>query len=387
MEVRPSDNQIAAATPVADLTAGGPFRVLFFHKVGCKDCDRVRDMLSRHASAFPQARIEEHDIEDTRVAVLNEALSSRFQIKETLHQVTPAVFTQAGVLVRDEITFPALGDLLRSTESAPRDTNWANVETAEVATAQDQIVQRYDALSLSVVGLAGLLDGINPCAFATIIFLLSYLHVARRSPREVLAVGAAFISAVFLSYFLVGLGLVQVLARLDAMRVAGTVLNYVLAGFALILAVFSFRDAQLASRGQLGEMTLQLPGMLKEQIRTAIRTSAKASRFVIAAFGAGVVISMLELACTGQVYLPTTLYMLRSGRTGAMGHLLVYNLAFVLPLIVVFGLAWAGMRSDALLRFQQRNVALVKILTGLLFLFLTLFLLFGHLIIPELAGK
>jgi cytochrome c biogenesis protein CcdA len=344
-------------------------------------------MLAQHAPAFPLAKIEEHDIDDPKESLLNEALSSRFQVTDTLHQVTPAVFTQAGVLVRDDITFPALGDLLRAAESSPRDENWANVETAEISVAQENIEQRYESLSLAVVGFAGLLDGVNPCAFATIIFLLSYLHVARRTPREVLAVGVAFIGAVFITYYVVGLGLVQVLARLDGMRMAGTILNYGLALFALMLALFSFRDAQLASRGQYGEMTLQLPGMLKEQIRSAIRTSAKASRFVIAAFVAGVVISLLELACTGQVYLPTILYMLRSGHTGASTYLLAYNVAFVLPLVAVFGLAWAGMRSDALIRFQQRHVALVKVLTGLLFLFLTLFLLFGHEVIPELARK
>jgi cytochrome c biogenesis protein CcdA len=233
------------------------------------------------------------------------------------------------------------------------------------------------------VALAGLADGINPCAFATIIFLLSYLHVARRTPREILAVGAAFISAVFLAYFVAGLGLAQILAKLSGLQTVRTWVNYLLAGVTLLVAMLSFRDAQLAARGQLGEMTLQLPGLFKEQIRAAIRTSAKARRFVIAAFLAGLVISLLELACTGQVYLPTILYMVRSGRSDAYGYLLIYNLAFIVPLIVVFILAWRGMRSDALIRFQQRNTAAVKVVIGLLFLALTAFLLFGDALLPR----
>ena len=100
----------------------------------------------------------------------------------------------------------------------------------------------------------------------------------------------------------------------------------------------------------------------------------------------GVTISLLELACTGQVYLPTILYMLKSGSSGALTHLVVYNLAFILPLVIVFGLAWTGMRSDALIQFQRRNTALVKILTGILFLALAAFLLFGHLLLPVLGG-
>lgn len=188
----------------------------------------------------------------------------------------------------------------------------------------------------------------------------------------------AFIVAVFLTYFLLGLGLAEALTRLTAMRLVGVWLNYLLAGFALIVAVLSFRDAQLAARGQIGEMTLQLPSSLKERIRYTIRTSARSSRFVIAAFLAGIVVSLLELACTGQVYLPVIQYMVRDGRLIATWYLLLYNCAFILPLIVIFVLAWLGLRNDDLIRFQKRHTALVKALTGILFLLLTAFLLFGH---------
>lgn len=384
---RVGDNAVDPAPPPAMLRTA-PFRALFFYKAGCRDCDRTREMLARHTPEFPHLTVEERNIDDPREAVLNEALSARFRLKDTLHQVTPAVFTQAGALVREEITFPRLGDLLRKTSALPPDSAWAQVAATETATAQGTIARRYEALSFGVVAMAGLLDGVNPCAFATIIFLLSYLQVARRTPREILAVGSAFILAVFLSYFLVGLGLAQVLAKIAALRVLGTLLNYVLAAFALVIAVLSFRDAQLAAAGQLGEMTLQLPGFLKERIRGVIRTGTRAPRFVIAAFVAGVVISLLELACTGQVYLPTILYMLRSGRSSAVGHLLVYNVAFIAPLIVVFVLAWTGLKSDALARFQRERTAQVKLLTGILFLLLAAFLLFGHLLLPQLAlGK
>jgi HEAT repeat protein/cytochrome c biogenesis protein CcdA len=382
--------QLAPAAPNATDAAIAPpseppavktdtsFRVVFFFKHGCRECERTRDMLNRLAADFPKMTLDERDINDPDVARQNEVLSTRFQVRGNLHQVTPSVFTQEEVLIGGEITFASLSDLLRHTAAAPIKDHWADVDAAQIAAASKTIENRFDALSLGVVTTAGLLDGINPCAFATIIFLLSYLQVARRTPREILAVGFAFISAVFLTYFLVGLGLLEIIARLSALRWAGLVLNYTLAGFALIVAVLSFRDAQLASRGQMGEMTLQLPGSLKERIRTAIRTGSKATRFVVAAFVTGVVISLLELACTGQVYLPTIQYMLRAGRTTAVAYLLLYNCAFVFPLIVVFFLAWFGLRSDALIRFQKNNTPLVKVLTGVLFLLLTAFLLFGH---------
>lgn len=371
---------IAIAPPPAIPANAGDqaFRVVFFHKPGCRECDRVRDMLGDLARDFPRMLIEEHDIGGRSSALLNEALSARFQLTDTLRQVTPAVFTQTGALVKADITPPRLGDLLRAAAAVPPDAEWAKVAPVETALAQQVVEERFSALGFGVVAGAGLLDGINPCAFATIIFLLSYLQIARRTPREILAVGLAFIAGVFLAYFAVGLGLAQALATLSAFRLAGTVLNYALAAAAIIVAVLSFRDAQLAARGELGEMTLQLPGMLKTQIRGVIRTGSKARHFVIAAFLVGIVISLLELACTGQVYLPTIQYMLKAGHGSAVRHLLVYNVAFVLPLFVVFALAFMGLRSEALIAFQQKQTAKVKVLTGILFVALAAFLLFGH---------
>jgi cytochrome c biogenesis protein CcdA len=104
---------------------------------------------------------------------------------------------------------------------------------------------------------------------------------------------------------------------------------------------------------------------------------------VFAAFGAGLVISFLELACTGQVYLPTIQFMLKAGQGRALGYLLIYNLAFIVPLIIVFALAFFGLRSDALIRFQKNHTATVKVLTGILFVVLAAMLVFGHQIIAS----
>jgi len=132
-------------------------------------------------------------------------------------------------------------------------------------------------------------------------------------------------------------------------------------------------------------MTLQLPGSVRRQIHGTIRTGARASRFVIAAFFVGIVVSFLGLACTGQVYLPTIQYMLRAGRSSALGQLAIYNVAFVIPLAIVFALSWAGIRSEAFLRFQKRHTATVKVLMGLFFLLLAAFMIFGEAWIPKMA--
>ena len=85
---------------------------------------------------------------------------------------------------------------------------------------------------------------------------------------------------------------------------------------------------------------------------------------------------MLELACTGQVYAPI-IYKINQGNQDAVTMLIIYNLAFVLPLIVIFGLAMGGMKSNALIDFQKNHTSKVKLLTAILFFALASILLFS----------
>jgi cytochrome c biogenesis protein CcdA len=153
-------------------------------------------------------------------------------------------------------------------------------------------------------------------------------------------------------------------------------LNYVFAGFAILVAVLSLRDWWRARQGRLEDMTLQLPNFLKKRIRSVIRENSKSSLYVFAAFGSGVVISVLELACTGQVYAPI-IYKINECSQDALTMLVIYNLAFVLPLIIIFGLAMGGMKSNALINFQKNHTSKIKLLTAILFFVLAAVLLFS----------
>jgi HEAT repeat protein/cytochrome c biogenesis protein CcdA/thiol-disulfide isomerase/thioredoxin len=352
--------------------------VLYFTSPGCSDCARVSELLARLRGAFPNLEVRRRSIKKTDAMLHNEALCDTFNVPAKLHLVAPAVFGAAGGIVKHEITSASLAELL-SRSSQRSDDAWLNLRQEEIKAAEVAITERYKATGLWVVCLAGFLDGINPCAFATIIFFLSYLQVTKRRPREILQIGSAFIFGVFLAYFAMGLGLHELVEKLDFLQRFGSALNWGVASFAVIIMVLSVRDGILCLRGRMKDMTLQLPDLLKSQIHSVIRKGSRHRRFIVAAFVIGVVISVLELACTGQVYLPTILFVLKQSpeKASAIWMLALYNVAFIVPLVVIFGLAHGGMRSDSLVRFMQRHAALVKFATALLFLLLFVMFAFG----------
>ena len=361
-----------------------PFLVVFFEKSGCDECARVMRDLESLRREYPAMQLETYSITDDRGTEFNALLSSRFKIPQRDRLIAPSVFGAAGGLMRDRLTSgnqkALLEDSRRQPESGIRPDGtrpaWAMMDREAMKQAGKEVQDTYESLSLGVVLLGGLIDGVNPCAFATLIFFLSYLQIARRSPRELLLTGGSFVLSDYLTSFAIGLAFHELIGQLQAWSSLKMVMDVLFSLLALLAAVLSFRDAWLARRGRLADMSLTLPDFLKKRIRRTAREQSKSARFIVAAFAAGIVISALELACTGQVYAPI-IYQIRQGSSSAVGMLALYNLAFILPLLLIFFLAYRGMKAEALIRYQQKHAFLVKMLLGVLFLCLAAIIVWG----------
>jgi hypothetical protein len=175
------------------------------------------------------------------------------------------------------------------------------------------------------------------------------------------------------AYILVGVGFYHALDLLgDLLTTLGRWLYGLTAAFCLVLAVVSFMDFLKARRGEIGDMALNLPHRLRMQINATVRNTRKSRTFVAAAFVTGVIVSLLELACTGQVYLPTIIFVMSVPELKAQAFLalFLYNVLFVTPLVVVFVLAYYGTGARQFSSFLQRRASAVKL--GMSFLFLAL---------------
>jgi len=283
---------------------------------------------------------------------------------------TPAIFVGDDYLIGSSITSDALIGLAEKYVPTGAERYWADFD---VQAARQGIIARFRSFGALTVVLAGLIDGLNPCAFATLVFFVSYLTLSGRKGREILGVGAAFTLGVFLAYLVVGLGLYRILGMLgDLLTRLGRWVYGVTAIICAGLAIFSFLDFLKARRGDIGDMSLNLPHALRMRINAVIRRGRNARAYVAGAFVTGLVVSFLELACTGQVYLPTIIFVtsVPELRVRAVLFLILYNLLFVMPLIVVFILAYYGTTSKDLTRFLERNAPVVKL--GMVLLFASL---------------
>jgi len=338
----------------------------YFYEVGCQECSRAEYDIRYAQSKYPQLLIEEYSTQED--AALAEWLGDRAGVPAGQRLATPALFVGDEYLIGADITPEALLALAERYAPSGAERMWADFDPEK---GEQGIIERFKSFGVFTVVFAGLVDGLNPCAFATLVFFISYLTLSGRKGREVLAVGAAFTLGVFLAYLMVGLGFYKVLDLLgDLLTALGRWVYGLTALMCAGLAVFSFLDFLKARRGQIGDMALNLPHGLRMRINAVIRRGSKSQAFTAGAFVTGVVVSFLELACTGQVYLPTIIFVVSQPemQARALLFLVLYNLLFILPLVVVFFLVYYGTAgSKQLTRFLQERAAIVKLGMALLF--------------------
>jgi thiol-disulfide isomerase/thioredoxin len=340
----------------------------YFYQKGCPKCDRANVLLKYMAKKYPQLNIKEIDLNTPDGKRLNETLSNRLNLPMEKRLIAPSIFIGNDYIPSGEIIESKVEALIQKYEKEETKSVVA-IEKGEIKKAEESMVKRFKSLGILTIVSAGLLDGINPCAFATLIFFISYLTFVGRKRREILWVGLGFSGAVFVTYLLIGFGILSFIQHFSFLPLFSRTVYILTIAFALVLGILSLYDYIQLKRGRPSEMKLQLPDFLKKRIHQTIREESKSTRYILAGIAAGFIVSLLEFTCTGQVYLPTILFVtnIPSLRANAISYLVLYNLMFIIPLLIIFGVVYWGVTSEQLAFFLKKRASSIKLFTSLLF--------------------
>ena len=337
--------------------------VLYFHKQGCQKCARAVKVLKRLKEKYPLIVVDQRNPKTEQT--LFEAMGTLNDVPETKRLTTPAVFIGDIALIGD-LDEQGLENAIQKYLTTGVTSRLKEAE-AYKGTAETEIVNRFHGFGILTVAGAGLLDGINPCAFATIVFFISYMNLVGRGRKEMLIAGGAFALAVFGTYLLLGLGTLSFMNYINQFSGIAKCIYLLAATATFVLAGLSIYDAVKAKQGKTKDILLQLPRALKLRIHKVIREQTRTSGVIAGALVIGFVISALELVCTGQVYLPTLTFVagIEGMRAHAISYLILYNIMFIVPLLVVFGCVYWGTTSMQLGGVLQKHLVSVKIGMGL----------------------
>ena len=217
-------------------------------------------------------------------------------------------------------------------------------------------------LNLATVVFAGLVDGINPCAIAVLLVFVSATLLAVGATMEgglgerrraLFKGGAAYVAGMFITYLLIGLGLMGFAGALRQDHLGTKI-------FAVVAIAWSLLALQEALLPELGER-LRMPPMLHSRAQSWVSRASIPGLFV-----AGGLIGLCTVPCSGSVYIAVlALLSSRNDLGQALGYLVVYNLAFVVPLIALLAAAATPTAMRVLTRWQLHNRASLKLALGL----------------------
>lgn len=232
-------------------------------------------------------------------------------------------------------------------------------QVCQVSTALDP-----QNLVLPAFVAAGLVDGINPCAIGMLIFLLGYLVVFAGRPQQVLRTGLVYVGTVFITYFLVGLFFYQTISVLTASPAFTEVSRW----FRWLLGLGLIAVGVANIRG----MRLGIPDSTRPRLQSLVERGNLATTVLLA-----VLVTILETPCSFPLYVGAVgiLSQCNLSSLGLLGYLLLYNLLFVLPLLLILGLIYAGVGIPQLKEWEHQNQRKMKLLSGLVLIGLGFLLL------------
>lgn len=217
-------------------------------------------------------------------------------------------------------------------------------------------------LSLPMITIAGLVDGINPCAIGMMVMLLGYLLVFAKKPDRVLKTGLLYVGTVFVTYLVVGLGLYSFVSRFD-LAGSAKMLNNIIGIVLTIAGLIQFKDFL----GIEGGPHLRIPTASKERLQGMVEKVSYPATIVL-----GILVTLLETPCSLPIYVGTATILSQSGMPFVlvMLYFLYYNFLFVLPLIVVLIVMWRGQRLVEVKEWEHKakrwmHLALSVVLLGM----------------------
>lgn len=240
--------------------------------------------------------------------------------------------------------------------------SWRGVGTAGQAVPW---IQEHPWAAAGVVGAAGFADGLNPCAFATLLlFIGAVLAIVGQAAQQategarrryVWTVSGAYMLGTFVLYFGLGLGALQ----LAWFRPLGSshFITRAAGLLAVLLGVLMVREFFVPDT----RVRVTMPAALHGAARRWTRQTT-----VGAAFVGGVIIGLCTVPCGGGMYLATLgLLAAVPERATSLALLALYNVAFVLPLALLVLAASSRSVLTAVSRWHVRNRSQFKLYLGL----------------------
>lgn len=228
----------------------------------------------------------------------------------------------------------------------------------------------------------GLLDGFNPCAIALLLLFISLLGFTDNK-KTLFIVSLVYIITIFISYYIIGAFLYTVLLQYQQqLTIVSQIISWFLFFLCLFLFLYNLYDYIQARNENYGNIKNQLPKWIQKMNKRIVQTFTSAMApenkrglipVIILTVLLGLVLSLTELVCTGQVYIGILYGLTLLNSAYAYFLLLIYNLMFILPLIIIAAIAIRDNSTNSVSMWILDHMKNIKFANAMLFLIICLY--------------
>lgn len=202
-----------------------------------------------------------------------------------------------------------------------------------------------------VIG-TGLLDGINPCAFAVLIFFVAFLFTMKSTVKNILKVGFVFITMIYVAYLLIGLGIVHAFVFSGEEHLMATISAYMLMLLGLVNVKDYFWYGRWFSLSSGVDMNFYKKYLNKFTIPSVMVV--------------GFLVGLCTFPCSGGIYVAIIgLLVSKTTYMSGLGYMLLYNLMFIMPLIVMLLFLTNRRTLGNISRWENTHKRWIKLLSGI----------------------
>ncbi|KKT45387.1 MAG: hypothetical protein UW65_C0022G0022 [candidate division WWE3 bacterium GW2011_GWB1_44_4] len=209
-----------------------------------------------------------------------------------------------------------------------------------------------DTLVVPVV-VGAITNSLHPCAIAVLLLLLTFLYTIKKSKRTVILIGLSYIFGVFLVYFLIGLGLLRAISLSSEPFFVAKIATVLL----LILGLINIKDYFFPKL----PIHLKIPDFTKGAIQSFMEKASIPSAFIV-----GALVGMCAFPCTGGIYTVIISTLAATASSQFVLYLILYNIIFVLPLLVVVLIASNKELLEKVEEMHNKNSRKLHLITGVL---------------------
>jgi cytochrome c biogenesis protein CcdA len=344
---------------VTGIAQAGNTSVEYFYEDGCLKCDQISPVIEEVISGYDHVDFSAYSI------ISHFGLARQYGVS-----TVPSVVINKSLVISyddykgdNELFGTLLSEAIKRAPPVP-EFAYSESDLSDLPKGWDADTQTTPF----VIFIAGLLAGFNPCLIAVMAFLASAIVSSGGSRKDMLVLVTGFCTGIFVTYMVVGFGILNTIGHFPGIRDGITTSMILLISF---LGLWHIYDAYYIRKHS--SSSFKTPRSF-----AGFMHKAQGRNILLISFVGGGIFSLVKAPCVGAVYL-MILEMLIKGDDLLNGtfYLGLYNLGVILPILILGALLAFGLDPKKVNEIREKRRVEVRLVTGLVLILLAILLNFN----------